>query len=69
MRSMRIRKLSRGLKGPREEHLYVYRESGFDVIECVDFDKDGRVAISNDRILFDKYDKKHYGEEPTMGGE
>ena len=49
--------------------LYVYRESGFDVIECVDFDKDGRVAISNDRILFDTYDKKHYGDEPTMGGE
>lgn len=49
--------------------LYCYGESCNAEIEVVDYDKFGRVAISCNKSLFEQYDKKRYGEDPTIGGE
>lgn len=49
--------------------LYCYGEDCNADIEVVDYDKQGRVAISCNKESFERYDKKHYGEEPTSDGE
>lgn len=49
--------------------LYCYGENFNADITVVDYDKFGRVAISCNKESFERYDKKHYGEEPTSDGE
>lgn len=46
--------------------LYGYGEECNMDVEVVDYDKQGRIAISGNRALFDEYDRKRY-DEPTDG--
>lgn len=49
--------------------LYSYGEDCNSDIEIVDYDKFGRVAISCNKESFERYDKKHYGDETKGDGE